>query len=243
MGGDDLGSDDEIWARDLSAPLSGRGSEEDDADDVGGSLRLENTRKRSIEQTVGESSESPKTKKRQSPEALLVEAGRRIEEQSAEQQAAFLTAAVQHYTLLHDSSSSVDSSFTLGPQHFLVSSKETLGERVKDVVSMSKLRKWKTPGSPCVVVLCISARRAVAVLKEVSFLKTRVAKLFPKNGSAEEQKDLCRNVPLGICVGTPHRVAVLSGCFDGGDASLSFDRTELVIFDSHLSNKQFSVVR
>ena len=107
---------------------------------------------------------------------------------------------------------------------------------------MKKLKKWKRTKSPCVVVICISARRAVAVLKELSALKIRAAKLFPKNGSTEEQREQLQTTPFGMVVGTPHRLSVLAGC-EGQEATLDFSETKLVVLDTHLSNKQYSVVR
>jgi len=104
------------------------------------------------------------------------------------------------------------------------------------------------------VIVCISARRAVAVLKELASLKVRAAKLFPKNGSvADQRKQLAQAHGIGIAVGTPHRLQQLAAAENDDDnnnnnnagraaGSLSlFDRTQLVILDCELSHKQFTV--
>jgi hypothetical protein len=243
--GDDLGSDDEGWMQNVDASGDEDSKEDDDRVDQRKSDRAlpsQPDKKRKLEE---DSSVEPKakTKKNHSIDKVLVEAGRNIETSSKEEQAAFLTTAIKHYSLLASGSTQIGESLSFLPDYFRTSSKESLAENVRDAVSMKQLKAWKNTGSPCVVIVCISARRAVAVLKELSSLKLRVAKLFPKSGSLAEQKDQLRLSPFGVAVGTPHRLAVLAGCTeDAGRASLSFKQTQLVVFDSHLSNKQFSVV-
>jgi U3-containing 90S pre-ribosomal complex subunit len=78
----------------------------------------------------------------------------------------------------------------------------------------------------------------VAILKDLTALKIRVAKLFPKNGSVEEQSSQLASASFGLAVGTPHRLLTL--CSQGKKA-LSFDRTKLFIMDSDISNKQYTV--
>jgi hypothetical protein len=77
-------------------------------------------------------------------------------------------------------------------------------------------------------------------LKEFAPIKARAAKLFPKNGSIAEQLKELASTPFGLAVGTPHRLQAL--CKDGGKDALSFRHTQLVVFDCHLSNKQYSVL-
>lgn len=96
------------------------------------------------------------------------------------------------------------------------------------------------------VIVCISARRAVALLKELAPLKVRTAKLFPKNGSVEEQRQQLASCSFGLAVGTPHRMRQLAendngGKGGGGGGKLSLEHTKLVIFDCHVSHKQFTV--
>lgn len=241
MGGDDLGSEDEAWMTSLAAPTNDNSDSE--KEDEQPSQEDAKSRKRKVEQVskTGDGS-ATKSKKLQSTDRLIVEAGRNIEEKSAEEQAAFLTTAVKHYSLLE--SDSVDlGTLKFLPRYFSKSKDgSNMTEKIKDVLSMKRLKKWKQTGSPCVVVICISARRAVAILKELSSLKIRVAKLFPKSGSTTEQRAQLKSTPFGLAVGTPHRLAALAGCTDEGGVSLDFEQTQLVVFDTHLSNKQYSVV-
>jgi hypothetical protein len=129
-------------------------------------------------------------------------------------------------------------------------------------VSNKKLKNWGSPAaaaSPCVIVVCVSARRAVSILRELAPLKVRVAKLFPKNGSVREQLDLLRPGPgkggsnsCSVAVGTPHRLLVLaeelsktargaSGAEGGRPPTPMTDRTQLVILDGHASSNQSTV--
>jgi hypothetical protein len=117
--------------------------------------------------------------------------------------------------------------------------------------------------------VCLSARRAVAILKELAPLKVRSAKLFPKNGSVSEQQQQLGTAAFGIAVGTPHRLCQLaaataattavggrvstrgandddtSGRFNAPDRKnvgpLSLQHSRLLIFDCHVSQKQYTV--
>ena len=248
--GDDLASDDEDWIADVKV------SDNDEASDNGNDsdtspVNNKSLGKRKIVETVTDDDgdedikpkQSKKKKKRQSRDKLLLQAGRSIEEQSPQEQAAFLSTALQHYTLMDLSSSSNSTrELSIQPDHFTTSAKASLLERMKDALSsFKKLKKWKTVGSPCVVVICMSARRAVAILKELSSLKVRVAKLFPKNGSVNEQKLQLASHAFGLAVATPHRLLALLDKKDDQDTALNFGKTQLVILDSTRSNKQFTV--
>ena len=234
MGGDDLGSGDEGWIAHVAA------SDDESSDDSGAahSAMNDDSRKRKLAQEP-----ECKPKKRKSIDKLLLEGGRHIEEKTAEEQAAFLTSALKHYTLMsHPSSALQQSTVSLLPRYFCTTSGGSLSERLRSVVSLKKLKRWKHVGSPYAIVVCISARRAVAILKELNSLKVRAAKLFPKNASASEQREQLRTTPFGLAVGTPHRMSLLAAGDLEQEGGLSFERTQLVVFDSMLSNKQYSVV-
>jgi len=47
--------------------------------------------------------------------------------------------------------------------------------------SMKRFKKWKVEKSPMVLIVSVSALRAVAVLKEISNLNIRAAKLLAKH--------------------------------------------------------------
>ena len=101
------------------------------------------------------------------------------------------------------------------------------------------------------LIVCISARRAVSLLKELAPLRVRTAKLFPKNGTIEEQRQQLM-ASISLAVGTPHRLGQLLApdpAVDAGDGSsrrrdqslLSLEHTRLVVLDCHLSHKQYTV--
>lgn len=91
------------------------------------------------------------------------------------------------------------------------------------------------------IIVCISARRAVTILKDLSALKIRVAKLFPKNGTVDEQCKQLSTTAFGVAVGTPHRLLALATKRSDGTNPLAFDETKLIILDSDVSNKQYTV--
>jgi len=58
--------------------------------------------------------------------------------------------------------------------------------------SNKRLKNWKHPHSPMVLVVTLSARRSVELMKQLSSLKLPVAKLFAKHMSVEDQVALLR---------------------------------------------------
>jgi U3-containing 90S pre-ribosomal complex subunit len=267
MGGDDLDNDDYDYlvqeVKDSAVDELMRVREATDEDDSKNKQQRNNKRKQEEESSSQhdeaeqekDSSNSKKKKSKSSsssssssPETLLLEASRSL--QTTEQQAAFLSASLLHYSLTttnQDPEISLDAA-----THFVASDKATLVERLKDVISSKKLKnknknkmqnsRNSNVASPTVVIICQSARRAVAILKECAALNMRVAKLFPKNGSVESQMAQLRNstvttTPFGLAVGTPHRLQQLCQAEHG----LSFSKTQLVVLDCHASPKGFTV--
>ena len=105
-----------------------------------------------------------------------------------------------------------------------------------------------------VIIVCISARRAVQILKQLSPLNVRAAKLFAKHMDLDEQITMLRTNSFGIAVGTPNRLLKLiesgdtissdSDDSDGPAAAsgaLSLDGTELLVIDNHEDSKAFTV--
>jgi hypothetical protein len=95
-----------------------------------------------------------------------------------------------------------------------------------------------------VFIVCISARRAVAVLKELAFLKVRAAKLFAKHMQVDQQRAMLRSAPFGLAIGTPHRILALCQPSDDNQKetpALRLDKTQLVVLDSHVNPKGFTV--
>ena len=111
------------------------------------------------------------------------------------------------------------------------------------IKSMKKLKKWKEHKSPMVLVISVSARRSVALLKEISSLNVRAAKLFAKHMTLEDQVAMLENNTYGIGFGTPNRLLKLfeTGKSNKKEGALSLAQTELVIIDCHEDNKRFTV--
>lgn len=223
MGGDDL-NDDYLLEPVKDDGPSKRPLDDDDSDD-------------------DETSPTPKKRKKTTNENVLIEAGCGIETSSVEDQLSFLQASLKHYSMLAGSKNDgttaiVDSTkFGLSTKSLVNSDKETLVARIRDVVSLKRLKKHRDVRSPAVVIVCQSARRAVAVLKEVTELRLRAIKLFPKNGEIQDQLAQLGQNPFPLAVGTPHRLAALCRETKG----LNFEKTQLVVLDSNTSKKQFTV--
>jgi hypothetical protein len=127
----------------------------------------------------------------------------------------------------------------LQPHHFKACSPKshTLEARLRDVIpSVKQLKTWKNTKSPMVLVLCLSARRAVQVLKDINSFKVRAAKLFAKHMSVSQQEEMLQSTPFGIAVGTPHRMQVLCE-----KKALKLTHTKLVVLDAHKDAKNFTV--
>ena len=105
------------------------------------------------------------------------------------------------------------------------------------MVSLKRLKKHRDVRSPAVVIVCQSARRAVAVLKDLTPLRLRATKLFPKNGEVPQQVTQLRQHPFPLAVGTPHRLVALAQA----DKGLHFAHTQLIVLDTFVSKKQYTV--
>ena len=83
--------------------------------------------------------------------------------------------------------------------------------------------------SPVVVIVCMSAIRAIEVIKEEckSFHPLcKIGKLFAKHFSVEEQRTYLGENEVRVAVGTPHRLSALMA-----DGSISLSHLKLVILD------------
>lgn len=109
--------------------------------------------------------------------------------------------------------------------------------------SVKRMKKWKVEKSPMVIIVCASALRAVAVLKELSSLNIRAAKLFAKHMNVSDQVAMLEENSYPIAVGTPNRLLKLvqTDKDDNGEGALSLDFTELIIIDCSEDKKKFTV--
>ena len=107
------------------------------------------------------------------------------------------------------------------------------------------MKKWKAPKSPMVLIVCLSARRAQAILKSLSSLNIRTAKLFAKHMDIDQQIAMLRNSSFGIAIGTPNRLCKLSSepptSAKESSPALSLKHAELLLIDCHEDHKRFTV--
>jgi hypothetical protein len=214
MGGDDLGSDDEY----LTAPLRADDfSEEEETIEVA----KQDEGKKDTKREIDEDTNVAPSKKRRKRDGGL---GEGTQSKSTEEQAKRLTsfAGVGFYPIQIAISENRDS--------------PSLMKRIQGIVSKKKLKKHNKKGSSLIIVISLSARRAVSVLKELAPFNVRVAKLFPKQGSIAEQASNLQSECMPIAVCTPHRLLALVK-----EGSISFSDTQLVVVDTFLDSKKFSV--
>lgn len=263
MGGDDLGSDDEFLGggvvvdddsdNDFKYPTTTKQQSVLKASTV--VIVVPDEKEKNKKRVRGEENEATtsgatasKSKKKKSPHKVLLEAARSIEEESAEQQAAFTWTALIHNHRMRtgkdggeisgDDGSSIPKP-KLEAHHFKTSSKTscTFESRLRDCVpSMKQLKTWKHKKSPMVLVVCISARRAVEILKDIKPFKVRAAKLFAKHMQVSQQEEMLNQSPFPMAVGTPHRLQVLCE-----QKALSLEHTKLIVLDAHKDAKNFTV--
>lgn len=233
MGGDDLGSDDEFLNPSVSDTVE-TSLVEALASEQESQSTLKRKRGGANDSDDEANTSNAKPKKKKSSKHILIEAGRNLQNESVQVQCAFLSTALAHELQLRGIAA--DDLPKLNVAHFVTSSESTLDLRIKSAVSLKKLKKYKTCKSPMVVVVCVSARRCVAVLKELASLKIRAAKLFAKHMNVKQQAEMLEEQPFGLAVGTPNRLLGLSR-----DGALNFDGTRLVVLDCEANQKGFTV--
>lgn len=111
----------------------------------------------------------------------------------------------------------------LKEEHVVVPPKEAVAwppsvTDVSDIAAVIKatLPKWgavfgtktkalpRPAAAPAVIIITTSARRAADMLKPLAVFRTRIAKLFAKHLSLDEQKAILAGPPVTIAVGTCH---------------------------------------
>lgn len=268
MGGDDLGSDDEYL--DLNLTSSNEKSFLNNADIIENDDNDDGVSKTTATETkTRKSSSSRKSEKRKASVLdevsvamttkdkpvhklkFLLEIGRDIVNQSKEIQSAFLWSCYTHFLKDKNDKNLSEKTSIFNPSLFVSSQSlppttsdiSPLGHMLKsNISSIKQLKKWKALKSPMVLIVCISARRATSILKSISFLNTRTAKLFPKNMQLSQQISMLQSTGFGIAVGTPNRLLKLSTEQGGGGTpALSLNDTELFIIDCHQDQKRFTV--
>lgn len=143
MGGDDLGSDDEF----LQVAPNLESDDQHDFDET-----------RTPERKEGEEKGSPSSGKRKSTainsgvvestykKSKFASKNGALWEQDAQQQATFLSSALAKHL-----SPTLLSPPDVSPGILVTSKKESLVQRVTDIVSLNKIKKWNHKLSPCVV--------------------------------------------------------------------------------------------
>ncbi len=231
MGGDDLGSDDEY----LAAPLGGAGDYVDDSSDEDvAQEQTSPTKKRkgdgggdktgSSNNVETDDAKKKKSKKRGGPMQVL---GTKIRLESTESKAEILSEfADADFQASNIAKIRDDGNIDSG--NFM--------DRLLCLISKKQLKTKLQQRSPRAIIFCQSARRSVAILKDLGPIKIRVAKLFPKQGTIGEQSRQMELQEFGLAVGTPHRIKEL---IDRG--SLTLKNTQLLGLDTFLNPKNQSV--
>jgi hypothetical protein len=153
------------------------------------------------------SSRDKKDVRGDAPRDILLRAGRGIAMDTANAQSTFLSAlysrtmklrcdgddddddggaSFSFLPHLHDDSASDGKPTTTTKRQYVHSN---LAAYLKSgpLTSNKRLKNWKHPHSPMILVITISARRSVELMKELSSLRLPVAKLFAKHIGVEEQ--------------------------------------------------------
>ena len=256
-GGDDLGSDDEVftdnkWMSDYPKD----DADEDDDDSLPSSdqprrssqndvVKVKASGKRSHSSSPEPHQQDQTSRKRiKSKNQLLLETGRHISKEPSQVQAAFLWTCFTHFLKLD--SETLPTYRKFAASDFIQNHEKSLVEKIKAQVSVKRMKKWKTMHTNLVLIICSSARRAVALLKDIDSLHVRISKLFAKHMDMEDQIKMLEENAYAIAVGTPNRLLKLhheSGGVGGnnGSGALHFRQTELVIVDSWEDSKGFTV--
>lgn len=98
-------------------------------------------------------------------------------------------------------------------------------------------RDWRYDKSPCFLIICSSALRAVELLKHFGSFQCKVAKLFAKHMKVQDQADQLERMFLPIAVGTPSRIKVLLEM-----KALSLEHTRHVILDMEKDKKSMTIL-
>ena len=108
----------------------------------------------------------------------------------------------------------------------------------KKSFKMTKKQKAQcdTP-SPKVVIVCISAKRCVELLKHLVEFKSSVGKLFSKHMNVKEQHDVLSRECPPIAVGTPNRLRKMLSL-----GYLELDRTTHIIIDMKVDSKDYHIL-
>lgn len=219
MGGDDLGSEDEFLAAPIRVDQSGASS-----DDESVPARTSQSNELPGLTSDKEDIAPPSKKRKRVGKDPLRDIGLGITTAPLETQAKLISEFANVKFQPHQLSRSE------------VGDAPGAMKRVQGIVSKKRLKKWKTKESPCVLIVCISARRAVQILKELAPFNVRVAKLFAKHITIEEQCKQLEESAFGIAVGTPHRLLALIQ-----EGALSLESTQYIMLDSFMNDKRFSV--
>ena len=285
MGGDDLASDDEYVFGGASDGSDNESvsSEVDDNNKISTSKKRKVNNNgddlNSAQVVVGVSKKRKNKKKKHdasgSSKSLLIMAGRGIAQDRIPSQVKFINTLYAHSIKMSMGASTEDqadndeaSIYSFTSEDFYSTPPETDEKtklyRHKNIdaflkggpVSMKRLKNWKHPASPMALIVTLSARRSVELMKGLASLKLPVAKLFAKHFRVEEQVEMLQGQRKGgggkkksysIAVGTPGRLLSLlrhgrdEQGSDNGLGALRLNHTEVIIFDTHEDSKGFNV--
>lgn len=232
-----------------------KGASLDESDDDAAATTSKKSKRKTLDLEALSSGAHPKGRQN-----FLLDAGRDIVNQSSEIQAAFLWTCYRHFLSNKKDAATdgIETESIFQPESFHRSKQDdnskkkrpvSMDQFVKSAVpSMKQLKRWKVQRSPMVIIVCISARRAMTILKSLSSLGVRAAKLFAKHMILSEQVSMLSSNSYGIAVGTPNRLLKLVSCEQGDSQKkngskppLCLDSTQLFLVDCHEDNKKFTL--
>lgn len=101
-----------------------------------------------------------------------------------------------------------------------------------------EMTRINSQGSPLWLILCSSADRCVAIIKELRVFRNsaRFGKLFSRHMKVNEQVSMLQSSVVHIAIGTPARVLKLSelGC-------LKLDKLKVVFYDAKVDMKMRNI--
>lgn len=239
MGDEDLASDDEQYITNPSPPASPE-QEQHSEDET-----TQEEKKRKLSSHENESKPVKKIKtipKAGKSKNLLIETGREIHKFDAEVQATFLWTCTTHFLNKAPSTTErkIHSSSFMSPSINTNESDDdndhNMSRFIKQHSSCKILKNWKHIQTFKIIIVCVSAKRAVSILKNIASLKITVAKLFPKHMSLPLQTKALQENSYGIAVGTPNRLLKL-----WEEGAFNLEKTDFLVMDCFKDGKDFTV--
>jgi superfamily II DNA/RNA helicase len=217
----------------------------DDSKNGGDRKRKEPSRDEDTSKPAADAKSEPKKAKQTSNEQLIIDLGRSITSKGLNAHVAFFNAVYKSAYPLDPPANLAQSRFITHPMQSVTAAADLDGQFINflkaTVLSQKsggskRLKKHKSI-SPICIIISGGAKRSCEVLKTLSPLKTRVAKLFAKNMNIADQVTTLKTTANPFAVGTPNRILKLLQ-----DGALDISLTEMIVVDCKEDQKGFNVV-